>query len=753
MGFLPDIQRRFIIRAVTLAMVILFTRLAIAQQSVYSSRVDSVLRLMTLEEKIGQLNQLSGKEEVTGPVTGNSNILNDIRTGKVGSLLNVRGAKRTRDLQMLAMQSRLKIPLLFGLDIIHGYRTTLPIPLALSCSWELKLIEQSARLSAVEATASGLHWTFAPMIDVSRDPRWGRVMEGAGEDPFLVSEIGKAWIYGFQGKGLGTDQSLMACAKHFAGYGAAIGGRDYNTADISERSLWEIYLPPFKAAVDAGVATFMNGLHELNGIPVTANEFLQKKILKEKWQFTGFNVSDWASVKEMTAHGYAADNYDASVKALNAGNDMDMEGKCYISNLSKAVAEGEVSIASIDDAVSRILLKKFEMGLFDDPFRYCDEVLELKVMNDPVSRIFAGEAARKSIVLLRNEKNVLPLSSSVKSIALIGPLADSKKDMSGAWNVKWTDTTAVTLYAALKQRSGGGVKLRYEKGCEVEGMSKAGFEKAIKAAKGSDMIILSIGEIKEMSGEAKSKADLSLPGVQEELLKELCALGKPVVVLVNAGRPLLLNSIAANASAILYTWWLGDEAGHAMADVLFGDYNPSAKLTMTFPSSVGQIPVFYNHSNTGRPPSTAKGASNAYKSGYIDLPANPLFPFGYGLSYTSFAYSNISSSDTIFKKEKALTLQFDLTNTGKLAGEEIVQLYIRDRVASVVQPVRALKGFQKLTLAAGETKQVIFTVDEQMLSICNQQMESIVEPGVFDLMIGSSSADIKLKTVIKAVEK
>jgi len=722
-----------------------------AQSPDFHRQVDSVLNLMTLDEKIGQLNQLSGKEEATGPLSGGSNLLTDIRTGKVGSLLNARGAKRTRELQMLAMESRLKIPLLFGLDVIHGYRTTLPIPLAESCSWDLRLMEQSARLAAIQAASSGIHWTFAPMVDISRDPRWGRVMEAAGEDPYLGSEIAKARVKGFQGKGLGHTDAVMACAKSFAAYGAPVGGRDYGSVDMSDRTLWQVYLPPFKAALDAGAATFMNGLNDLNGIPVTGNQYLQRDILKGRWSFKGFIVSDWGSVREMIAHGYAKDNYDAAAKAISAGCDMDMEGKCYAGDLAQAVKDGKVPVELINDAVSRILYKKFEMGLFDDPYRYCDEKRESQTFNDPQNKAIARDVARKSIVLLKNERDILPLSNTVKTIALIGPLANSKKDMSGSWNVRWPEDNAVTVYDGLTKRLGDKVKVSYEKGCDVSDTSRAGFKSALSMARQSDIIIVSVGETKEMSGEAKSRSDITIPDVQEELVKQLCASGKPVIVLISAGRPLVFNWIADNVPVVLYTWWLGDEAGNAIADVLFGDYNPSAKLTMTFPASVGQIPVFYNYYSTGRPASTVKGSNNNYRTGYIDLDFNPKYPFGYGLSYTSFKYSNLSLSDTSFKNDQSINVSFRLTNTGHRFGEEIVQLYIRDKVASVVQPVKALKGFQKVKLGPGESTQVNFKIDRAALSIYNQNLEEVVEPGDFDIMIGASSADIRLQSKIHVI--
>jgi len=668
----------------------------------------------------------------------------EIKDGKVGSLLNVKGADKTRAMQEIAMQSRLKIPLLFGLDVIHGYKTTFPLPLAEAASWDLQAIEDGSRVAAVEASASGVHWTFAPMVDISRDPRWGRIMEGAGEDTYLGSLIAKARVKGFQGKGFGNTDAVMACVKHFAAYGAAIGARDYNSVDMSERTLLEVYLPPFKAACDAGAATFMNSFNDINGIPATGSVYLQRDLLKGLWGFKGFVVSDWGSIGEMIDHGFAKDKKDAARLAITAGSDMDMESRSYTGHLAQLVKDGMVPLALVDDAVSRILTKKFEMGLFDDPFRFCNETREKIALNNPEHRTKARSMAQKSIVLLKNENNLLPLSTD-KKIALIGPLAKSEEDMLGFWNVPWPDNSdVVSQYEGLEKRLGK-KNLLYAKGCEVNDLSTAGFAEAVEAAKKADVVILSVGEKKDMSGEAKSRSNIHLPGVQEELIKAIYETGKPVVVLINAGRPLIFNWTADNVPAILYTWWLGSEAGNAIADVVFGDYNPSGKTPVTFPRSEGQLPIYYNYTNTGRPAPDNDAVVENYRSGYIDLQKSPKYPFGFGLSYTTFKYEDLKLSSKKIKADGTLDVSFTLTNTGKRAGEEVAQLYIRDLFGSVVRPVKELKDFQKIRLEPGESKILHFTIDTQKLSFYNSKLEWVAEPGEFDLMIGTSSADIRLK--------
>ncbi|HEY5499758.1 MAG TPA: glycoside hydrolase family 3 N-terminal domain-containing protein, partial [Bacteroidales bacterium] len=709
------------------------------QSKSIEQRVDSVLKLMTLDEKVGQLNQYASFW-TTGPVSTEGDKMQEIKDGKVGSLLNVNGVERTRALQKLAMQSRLHIPLLFGLDVIHGYKTTFPIPLAEAASWDLKAIEEVERVAAVEASASGVHWTFAPMVDIARDPRWGRIMEGAGEDTYLGCLIAKARVNGFQGKGLGNTDAVMACAKHFAAYGAGIGGRDYNSVDISNRTLLEVYLPPFKAACDAGAATFMNSFNDINGIPATGNSYIQRDLLKGQWGFKGFVVSDWGSIGEMIPHGFAKDKYDAAKIAITAGSDMDMESRCYTENLAQLVKDGKVPVALVDDAVKRVLTKKFELGLFDDPFKFCNEEKEKLALNNPEHRVKAREMGRKSIVLLKNETNLLPLSTNQK-IALIGPLAKSKEDMLGFWNIPWPDNSdVVSQFEGIEKRVGKS-HLIYAKGCEVEGNSTAGFAEALEAAKQADVVILSVGEKRDMSGEGKSRSNIHLPGVQEDLIKAIYETGKPVVVMMNAGRPLIFNWTADNVPSILYTWWLGSEAGNAIADVVFGDYNPSGKLPLTFPRAEGQLPIYYNYLNTGRPAPDNNDFVNNYRSGYNDLQKSPKFPFGFGLSYTTFKYDALTLSTKTMNSNQTIDVSFTLTNTGTRAGEEVAQLYIRDLVGSVVRPVKELKDFQKVKLEPGESKTIHFTIDKEKLSFFNSKLEWVAEPGDFDLMIGASSAD------------
>ena len=727
---------------------------AFSQPKTIDQKVDALLKQMTLEEKIGQLNQYNDDWNSTGPVTVDNDKASQIRKGQVGSLLNCLGTERTRSWQKIAMESRLKIPLLFGQDVIHGYKTTFPIPLAEAASWDLEAIKKGARISATEASASGIHWTFAPMVDISRDPRWGRVMEGAGEDPYLGSKIAYARVKGFQGEKLGGLDAVMACAKHFAAYGAAVGGRDYNSVDMSERMLWEVYLPPFKAALDAGAATFMNSFNDLNGIPATGNKYLQRDILKGKWGFKGFVVSDWNSIGEMQVHGYAKDGKEAAYLAITAGSDMDMESRCYKNNLEELLKEKKIDIKLVDDAVKRILRKKFELGLFDDPYRFCNAERETAALNNPEHVKAAREIGSKSIVLLKNNNNLLPLSKEIKTIAFIGPLVKEHKQNKGFWSIDVPgvdyDQLVVSQWEGLQNKVGKNTKLLYAKGCEIEGENREGFAEAIEAAKQADVVIMSIGERADMSGEAKSRSDIHIPGVQEELVKAIQATGKPVVVLINAGRPLVFNYTADNVPAILYTWWLGTEAGNSIADVLFGDVNPSAKLPMTFPREIGQIPIYYSYFNTGRP--ADKGANLNYASSYIDLSGSPKFSFGYGLSYTTFEYSDLKMSKNKMRNTETIEVTVNITNTGKYAGEEVVQMYLRDKVGSVVRPVKELKGFEKIKLNVGETKTVKFIIDNQLISFYNSKLEFGSEPGEFELMIGSSSADIRLRDRFELVK-
>ncbi|HMI36264.1 MAG TPA: beta-glucosidase BglX [Steroidobacteraceae bacterium] len=716
-------------------------------EAAIAARVEALLAQMSLEEKVGQLVQMSNPDDATGPVTVRADRMQAVRSGGVGSVLNIVGAAQTRHYQELALQSRLHIPLLFAQDVIHGYKTGFPIPLAEAASWDLEAIRQAERVAATEAAAAGVHWTFAPMLDIARDPRWGRVMEGAGEDPYLGARIAAARVEGFQGSGLGALDSVMACAKHFAGYGAAVGGRDYNSVDMSLRQLWETYLPPFKAAADAGAATFMNSFNDLNGVPASANAYLVNDILKGRWNFQGFVVSDWGSIGEMVTHGFVADNREAAQAAINAGNDMDMESDAYGPHLAQLVTDGRVPLSRVDDAVRRILRLKFRLGLFDDPFRYSDLERERRVLNDPAHTQVARTMARESIVLLKNEGALLPLSPKLRTIAFIGPLVKAKQDNLGGWAMEAPgfdySKLIVSQWEGLQQRLGPGTRLLYARGSDIDSAATDGFAEAVAVAKRADLVILSVGESRDMSGEAKSRSNLHLPGVQEELIKAVQATGKPVVVLINAGRPLVFEWTAEHVPAILYTWWLGSEAGHAIADVLTGDYNPSGKLPMSFPRSEGQIPVYYNHFNTGRPASDEP--DHGYRSSYLDLPVRPRYAFGHGLSYTSFRYDHLQLDRHQLRENDALTASFELTNTGATAGSETVQLYLRDKVASLVRPVQELKDFQKITLQPGESRTVRFVIDHDKLSFYDAHLQWVAEAGEFELQIGAASDDIRLR--------
>ncbi|MVW59676.1 glycosyl hydrolase [Massilia sp. NEAU-DD11] len=737
-------KKRFTRTAIACALM----ALAGAAQADVSQRVEALLRQMTLDEKVGQLNQLSGKDFSTGPGSGKvRDIERDIRDGRIGSMLNIRGAAETRRVQALALQSRLHIPLLFGLDVIHGYRTVFPVPLGEAASWDLDAIEESARIAAREASAAGVHWTFAPMVDIGRDPRWGRVMEGAGEDTYLGSRIAAARVRGFQGTKLGGLESVMATAKHFAGYGAALAGRDYNAVDMSEHQLYETYLPPFKAAADAGVATFMNSFNTLNGIPATGNAMLQRDILKGRWGFKGFVVSDWGSVREMVVHGYANDLPDAAAKAITAGSDMDMESSAYASSLANLVRSGRVDVKFVDDAVRRVLTKKFELGLFDDPYRFSDPAREKAALADPRHRAAARRIAAESMVLLKNDGGALPLRKDARSIAVIGPLADARRDLEGGWIVDSNAATMASLVDAVRTHAGPGTRVAYAAGCDVACRGTDGFAAALDLARAADVVVLAVGESWDMSGEAKSRADIGLPGRQAELFDALKAIGKTPVVVIMAGRPLIFENVAQGANAILYAWHPGSEGGNAIADVLFGDVNPSAKLPMTFPRNMGQIPIGYQQYQTGRP--VLDNGNSVYRSAYIDSPNTPRYAFGHGLSYTTFAYGDLRLSSTRMTPDGKITLQFTLTNSGRVAGAEVVQFYLRDPVASVVRPVKELKGFQRIALKPGEHRTVSFTVDRDTLSFFDRKLAWGAEPGTFELMVGSASDDIRLRQTIE----
>ena len=722
-------------------------------------KVDSLLTIMTLEEKVGQMNQYNGFWDVTGPSPEGGNAekkYDDLRKGRVGSMLTVRGTDQVRAVQKIVVEeSRLGIPLIIGFDVIHGYKTLSPIPLAEAASWDLEAIKISASVAAAEAAASGINWTFAPMVDISRDPRWGRVMEGAGEDPFLGSAIARARVRGFQGDDLSAVNTIAATAKHFAAYGFAEAGREYNKADIGTVTLHNIVLPPFKAAEEAGVKTFMNGFNELNGIPVTGNEFLLRDILKEKWNFEGFVISDWASIGEMVTHGYAKDMANAAEIAVKAGVDMDMESSSYVDELVELVKAGHVDEALVDDAVRRILRVKFELGLFDDPYKYCDPEREKTVIGSKENQEAVLDIAKKSIVLLKNENNLLPLKKTGQKIAVIGPLADDNNSVLGSWRIASEDNSGISILEGLKQYSGN--ELLFEKGAELltkkptfinelefNTTDKSGFEKAITVAKNSDVVILVLGEHGFQSGEGRSRTALDLPGVQQELMEKIYEANKNVILVLNNGRPLVLNWASENIPAIVEAWHLGTQTGNAVAQVLYGDYNPSGKLPMTFPRSVGQIPIYYNHKNTGRPVDPQPGDNMVFWSHYIDEESSPLYPFGFGLSYTSFNYSNLKVENS-FAVNQEVKVSVELSNTGDYDGKEVVQLYIRDLFAKVVRPVRELKGFQLVELKKGESKTVNFSLTEKELGYYDQNGDFIVEPGDFEIFVGTNS-NASLKT-------
>ena len=703
------------------------------------TRVNALLAQMTLDEKIGQLTLYTTDWGSTGP-TIREGYKNDIRSGACGNLFNSHTTLFVRELQKVAVEeTRLKIPLLFGFDVIHGYKTIFPIPLGEAASWDLTAIEKSARVASTEATAAGLNWTFAPMVDISRDPRWGRVMEGGGEDPYLGSRIAEARVRGIQGKKIGDTDAMLACVKHFAAYGAPIAGRDYNTVDMSERYFRNFYLPPYEAAVRAGATTVMTSFNDYDGIPASGNKFLLDQILRKEWGFEGFVVTDYTSINEMVYHGVVANEKEAGELALHAGVDMDMQGAVYQRFLKQSMQEGKVTQAQIDEGVRRVLRLKFELGLFEDPYKFCNEEREKKTLLSAENRSAARDVARKSIVLLKNEKQALPLKKGRK-IALIGPLAANKSELVGSWSGAGNVDDCVSVLEGFGPEQTPGTF--YAKGCEMDGSDKSGFAEAIRAAEQSDVVVVVVGEKAMMSGEATSRTDISLPGVQEDLILELCKTGKPVVVVLMNGRPIAIPRIAENATAILETWWLGTEAGNAIADVLFGRYNPSGKLPMTFPRSVGQVPIFYNEKSTGRP----FDPNSKWSSKYIDEANSPQWPFGFGLSYTTFEYKGLSATpETVVMRDAPNTQQakirvsVQVKNTGSLAGEEVVQLYVRDLVGSVTRPVKELKGFQKIMLQPGETRELKFTLSEKELGFYRRDMTFGTEPGEYEIMVGGNS--------------
>ncbi len=743
--------------------LLLFTSISVTAQKSPVDRdrfIDDLMKKMTLEEKIGQLN-LPVTGEITTGQAKSSDVAKRIRAGEVGGLFNLKGVERIRDVQKQAVEeSRLGIPLLFGMDVIHGYETVFPIPLGLSCTWDMNAIEKSARIAAIESSADGICWTFSPMVDVSRDPRWGRVSEGNGEDPFLGAAIAQAMVRGYQGEFMKRNDEIMACVKHFALYGAGEAGRDYNTVDMSHQRMFNEYMLPYRAAVDAGVGSVMASFNEVDGIPATGNKWLMTDVLRNQWGFNGFVVTDYTGIAEMTEHG-VGDTQTVAALALNAGVDMDMVSDAFVGTLKKSVREGKVTEKAIDIACRRILEAKYKLGLFDDPYKYCDVERAKKQIFTSEHRAVARKIASESLVLLKNSDDVLPLKKK-GTIAVVGPLADSRSNMPGTWSVAAVLDHAISLVDGLKAIVGNKAEILTAKGCNL--MNDPAYEEratmfgrslnrdsrsndellneALAVAHKSDVIVAALGESSEMSGESSSRTDLEMTDTQRVLLQKLVDTGKPVVLVLFTGRPLVLNWEQENLSAILNVWFAGSEAGLAIGDVLFGDVNPSGKLTTTFPKSVGQIPLFYNHKNTGRP--LAEGAwFQKFRSNYIDIDNEPLYPFGFGLSYTTFSYSDVKLNKATMTDKEDLIATVTVTNTGNRDGAEVVQLYIRDLVGSVTRPVKELKGFEKITLKAGESKTVSFKITAELLKFYNYDLAFVCEPGDFEIMIGTSSKDVK----------
>lgn len=727
------------------------------------NKVDSLLSIMTIEEKIGQLNQHNGSWDLTGPIPEDNDYVAQraalLKNGGVGSLLNVAGAEATYQAQKLAVEnSRLGIPLLFGLDVIHGYRTIFPIPLAESNSWDLDAIEKATRVAAIEATAAGVNWTFGPMVDVGRDPRWGRIMEGAGEDPYLVSQISLARMKGYQTENLASDNSMMATAKHLAGYGFSESGRDYNTVDFSRNTLLNIVLPPFEALTKAGVGTVMNSFNDLNGIPANGDHYLQRTILKELWDFEGFIISDWGSIRQMINHGYSKDLKQAAYHSITSGNDMDMESEAYQRHLKDLIEEGEVDISIVDEAVRRILRMKFHLGLFEDPYRYSDIERESTAMYTDEHLAIARDVAKRSIVLMQNEKKILPLSKSTGKIAVIGHLAADKDTPLGNWRARADWDSAVSLLEGIQNAVGANVEVTYNEGYTMSADNGnfaaglvypeddgSGFESAINNASNADVVIMVVGEKALQSGEGRSLSNPKLIGRQLELFKKLKKVNNNIVVVLMAGRPIIEPDLYDNAHTLINTGHLGSEAGNAIADVLFGDYNPSGKLTMTIPRAVGQIPIYYNFKNPGRPTTGPGDAGSIFWSHFNDIDNSPQFVFGYGLSYSSFEYKNFMMSAKSMSMQETVEVSVDVTNTSDLAGEEVVQFYIRDHYASAMRPMKELKGFKKVKLLAGETKTVTFIVNWETLAFYGADEVFKAEPGMFDFMIGANSRDVEVQ--------
>jgi beta-glucosidase len=724
--------------------------------------VNTLMSKMTLEEKLGQLNLPASSDFVTGAVSS-SDIADKVKAGKVGGVFNIRSVTKIKELQQFAVNnSRLHIPLLFGMDVIHGYKTIFPIPLGMSATWDMELIKRSASIAASEASADGIQWTFSPMVDLTRDPRWGRVSEGNGEDAFLSSAIAKAMVHGYQGDDLAAPNTILSCVKHYALYGAAEGGRDYNTTDMSRVRMYNEYFPPYKAAVDAGVASVMMSFNEVDGIPASGNKWLVDDVLRKQWKFNGFVVSDYTGIPEMTNHG-VGDAQTVNAISLNAGVDMDMVGEGFLNTMKKSLQEGKVTLAQINKACERILISKYQLGLFDDPYRYCNEQRSATEVFTATNRAEARRIASQSFVLLKNN-NVLPIAAG-KKIALIGPLANAKENMTGTWSVGADNSKSISLLKGLTDAVGNNGKLVYAVGSNLEDdlemqnrqtlfekdiardnrSSDAMIQEALAISADADVIVAALGEGAESSGESASKSNIDIPEAQKRLLKALVATGKPLVLVLFNGRPLTLTWENENVPAILDVWFAGSEAGDAIADALLGKVNPSGKLSMSFPQNVGQIPLYYNHKNTGRP-LTGKWFSK-FQSNYIDVSNEPLYPFGFGLSYTNFEYGALQLSATKLKGNQKLRVTIPVKNTGQFAGKEVVQLYIRDEVGTITRPVKELKGFEKIELAAGETKEVVFEITPELLKFYNSDLKFDWESGDFQIMVGPNSKDVKMVKV------
>lgn len=747
-------------RSIILFALCIFSLGSFAQDAKMKTFIDALMKKMTLEEKLGQLNLPGSGDIVTGQA-GNSDIAKKIEQGKVGGLFNIKSVAKIKEVQKLAVEkSRLKIPLIFGMDVIHGYETVFPIPLGLSCSWDMDLIKRSARIAATEASADGINWTFSPMVDIARDPRWGRIAEGSGEDPYLGSQIAKAMVNGYQGSSYNSNSSIMACVKHYAMYGAAEAGRDYNTTDMSRMRMYNEYLPPYKAAVDAGVGSVMASFNEVDGVPATASKWLMTDVLRKQWNFKGFVVTDYTGITEMVEHGIG-DTQTVAARALMAGIDMDMVSESILNTSRQSLKEGKVTLAQIDAACRRILEAKYKLGLFDNPYKYCDENRARTEVFTGANRAAARSTAAQSFVLLKNSNNVLPLKKS-GTIAVIGPLADNKENMPGTWSVAANFSKATSLLTGLKEVAGSQVKFLQARGANLDEDSlfedRAGMfgkslhhdsrpaavimQEALDIAGQSDVIIAALGESAEMSGESSSRSDISIPKSQQDLLKALLQTGKPVVLVLFTGRPLALKWENDHVPAILNVWFGGSEAGYAIADVLFGDVNPSGRLTTTFPQNVGQVPIYYAHKNTGRALKPGKWFEK-FRSNYLDVSNDPVYPFGYGLSYTDFKYSEISLSSAAAKGNQTIIATVTVTNSGNITGKEVVQLYIRDVAGSVTRPVKELKGFRKIELKAGESREVSFNITPEDLKFYNYDLKYDWEPGAFEIMIGTNSGDVK----------